>query len=256
MPTFNFFLITIIVALSANAIIDEQKSPDIIFINGDIYTGAVVDKVAGDANQPSSEIVPGTHVTQRPRVQAIAVHEGRIVAIGTNAEIKKLKGKHTQVVDLGGHFVMPGFNDAHAHLANGGIDYLHVNLAGSKSLAEMQQRIAAAAAKTAPGDWIIGRGWDHTLWPGGNVPTRQDVDPFTGDHPAIFQRIDGHIALLNSAGLKAMGITRQTPESEHGKLDRDAFGEPTGIVREKVMGEILARLPKPTIAQRRRGIEL
>jgi predicted amidohydrolase YtcJ len=252
-----WFLLITIVGLTAQAIAaDSQKPADVIFVKGDVYMGVDVVKVTGDPDQPWSEIVPNTRITPRPRVQALAVRDGRIVATGTNAKIKKLKGKHTEVVDLGGHFVMPGFNDAHAHLANGGIDYLHVELAGSKSLAEMQQRIAAGTPKIAPGEWIIGRGWDHTLWPGAKLPTRQDVDPFTGDHPAIFQRIDGHIALLNFAGLKAMGITRQTPDSEHGKIDRDASGDPTGIVREKVKDDILARLPKPTLAQRRRGIEL
>jgi predicted amidohydrolase YtcJ len=243
---FCCFLLITIVALTADAFAaDSQKPVDVIFVNGDIYVGAAI-----------ADRLPRFAAAPLPRVQALAVREGRIVAAGANTDIKKLKSKHTEVVDLGGHFVMPGFNDAHAHLANGGIDYLHIELAGSKSLGEMQQRIATAAAKIAPGEWIIGRGWDHTLWPGAKLPTRQDVDAFTGEHPAVFQRIDGHIALLNSAGLKAMGITRQTPDPEHGKIDRDSDGNPTGIVREKVKDDILARLPKPTIAQRRRGIEL
>ena len=199
MSSILFCCFLLILTVTVNAIADDsQKTADVIFVNGDIYVGAAtVYEDMGRAHHVGA--VP------LPRVQALAVRDGRIIAAGTDADIKKLKGKHTEVVDLGGHFVMPGFNDAHAHLANGGIDYLHVELAGSKSLAEMQQRIAAAAPSIKPGEWIIGRGWDHTLWPDSKLPTRQDVDPVTAGHPAIFQRVDGHIALLNSAGAEGDG---------------------------------------------------
>ena len=109
----------------------NNETPDIIFLNGDIYT----------------EAAPA-------RAQAMAVRAGRIVAIGSNDDIRKLKREHTQVLDLGGHFVMPGFNDAHMHLAYGGRQALEVDLVGVKSLAEMQQRIAEHAKTTAPEDWI------------------------------------------------------------------------------------------------------
>jgi len=128
----------------------SNAAPDAIFLNGDIYTQAT----------PA-------------RAQAMAVRDGRIVAIGSNEEIQKLKRGHTQVVDLGGHFVMPGFNDAHLHLAAGGLQLVEVDLVGVKSLAEMQQRIAEHAKTTPPGDWIVGRGWDHTLWAGEQLPTRR-----------------------------------------------------------------------------------
>ncbi len=230
---------------SANAT-DRKKPADRIFVNGDIYVGAVQAATSTGA----------TDWKPLPRAQAIAVRDGRVLAIGTNAQAEKFKGKHTLVLNLGGRFVLPGFNDAHAHLAAGGLEYLHVDLVGAKSLTEVQQRIAAAAGKTALGEWIIGRGWDQTLWTSVNLPTRQDLDAVTGDHPAVFQRIDGHIAVLNTAGLKAMGITRDTPNPPGGSIDRDANGEATGIVRESVRDQVVARLPKPTIAQRRRGIEL
>ncbi|MFI5089651.1 MAG: amidohydrolase [Terriglobales bacterium] len=190
------------------------------------------------------------------RVQAIAVRCGRIVAVGSDVEIEKLKGKHTQVVDLGGHFVMPGFNDAHVHLANAGFEKLYVNLIGVHSLAEMQDRIAEAAKRTPAGDWLTGRGWDHTLWPGQKLPTRQDLDPVTGDHPALFTRVDGHISVANSAALKFAGITASTPDPTGGKIDRDPQGEPTGILRETVKDDLLARIPPPSPAQRRRALEL
>src|SRR5207248_10903927 len=104
-----------------------------------------------------------------------------------------------------GRFVMAGFNDAHAHLAHAGFQKLDVNLVGARSLAEMQQRVAARAKTAAAGEWIVGRGWDHTLWASQTLPTRQDVDSVAGNHPAIFTRVDGHISFANSAALKFAG---------------------------------------------------
>lgn len=186
----------------------------------------------------------------------MAISAGRIISIGQNDLALKLKGKKTQVIDLGGHFVMPGFNDAHTHLASGGFEKLNVDLVGTKSLEEMKQRIAARVKTAAPGEWITGRGWDHTLWAEQKTPTRQDVDAVTGDHPAIFNRVDGHIAVANSVALKAAGITAQSADPHGGKIDRDDKGEPTGILRETAMSEVFSKIPPPTPAQRRRAAEL
>ena len=220
-------------ASAANPNSSTNGAPDIVFLNGDIYT----------------ESTPA-------RAQAMAVREGRIVAIGSNDDIRKLKRDHTQVVDLGGHFVMPGFNDAHMHLAYGGRQALEVNLIGVKSLAEMQQRIAEHAKTTSPQDWIVGGGWDHTLWPGEKLPTRQDIDAVTGDHPAVLVRVDSHIAVANTAALKAAGMLAKIPDPPGGEIDRDASGTATGIVRETARVEMMAKAPRPSLALRRRGIEL
>ena len=179
-----------------------------------------------------------------------------MIAIGSNDEIQKFKGPKTQVIDLGGHFVMPGFNDAHVHLGSGGFEKLNVDLVGSKSLDDMKQRIAARAKTAAPGEWIVGRGWDHTLWAEQKTPTRADIDSVTGEHPAIFNRVDGHIAIANSAALKAAGVTAQSPDPHGGKIDRDDKGEPTGILRETAMGAVFDKIPPPSPALRRRAAEL
>jgi predicted amidohydrolase YtcJ len=218
----------------------NQKTADVIFINGDIYTG-------GKFPFPKTPIV---------RAQALAVSSGKLLSVGSSAEIQKLKGPKTQIVDLAGHFVMPGFNDAHTHLASGGFEKLNVDLVGTKSLQEMKDRIAARVKTAAPGEWITGRGWDHTLWAEQKTPTRQDIDSVTGDHPAIFNRVDGHIAVANSAALKAAGITAHSPDPHGGKIDRDEKGEPTGILRETAMEEVFSKIPPPSPAQRRRAIEL
>jgi predicted amidohydrolase YtcJ len=234
---FLFLSLLMAAALLAAALYGSAKAnqnpPDAIFVHGDIYTGT-----------------PGQ------RAQAVAVRGDRIVAIGSDAHIRKLKGKHTQVVDLGGHFVMPGFNDAHVHLANAGFEKLHVELAGVRSLAEMQERIAVSAKATPAGEWITGRGWDHTLWPGQKLPTRQDLDQVTGDHPAIFTRVDGHISVANSAALKFAGLTASTPDPAGGKIDRDPQGEPTGILRETAEDDLFAKVPPPSLVQRRRALEI
>ena len=223
----------------------QKTTADAIFINGDIYPGANSTELKGASGTPA-----------QARVQAIAVASGKIIATGTNQEVQKLKGAKTQVIDLGGHFVMPGFNDAHTHLASGGFEKLDVNLVGTKSLEEMKQRIAARAKTTGPGEWLVGRGWDHTKWTEQKLPGRQDIDPDTGDHPAIFVRVDGHIAVANTAALKAMGITAQSPDPQGGKIDHDAQGGPTGILRETAKDSVLGRVPKPSQPQRRKAAEL
>jgi len=237
----KWFLLAVLVVTSlmnaafmtASEVDQSAKPPDTIFVNGDIYTQAT----------PA-------------RAQAIAVSQGKIVSVGTNEEILKLKQENTQVVDLGGHFVMPGFNDAHVHLAVAGNRQFDVDFTGSKTLQEMQHRIGLRVNQAAAGEWIQGSGWDHTLWPGQTLPTRQDIDVMTDGHPAIFVRVDGHIAVANTVALKAAGITAQTPAPKGGKIDHDVHGEPTGILREDALGLVMAKAPPPTPEQRRHAAEL
>jgi predicted amidohydrolase YtcJ len=191
------------------------------------------------------------------RLKVLAVKDGKIIAMGVDTDrIMQLKGPQTEVIDLNGEFVMPGFNDAHTHLGSGGFEKLDVNLVGTKSLEEMKQRIGERAKTAGGGEWLVGRGWDHTLWTDQRLPNRQDLDAVSGDHPAIFNRVDGHIAVANSAALKAAGITAQTPDPQGGKIDRDEKGEPTGILRETAKEKVFAIIPKPSAAQRRKAAEL
>src|SRR5579859_5670982 len=240
-------LLAVLVVLTMASFSSAQQSPaDLIFINGDIYTRAPIGGVFSGFKPPQP---PG-------RAQALAVAGGKITAIGSNEEIQKLKGPKTQVIDLGGHFAMPGFNDAHVHLGSGGFGNLNDDLVGPQYLAQMKERIAARVKNAAPGEWIIGRGWDHTLWPVQQTPTRADIDAVTGDHPAIFNRVDGHIAIANTAALKAAGITASTADPHGGKIDRDEKGEPTGILRETAMSAVGEKIPAPTATQRRKAAEL
>ena len=212
---------------------DDSRQPETIFVDGDIYTQA-----------------------KPERAQAIAIRDGRVLAIGTNEAIRNLKGSNTQIVDLAGHFVMPGFNDAHLHLASGGFEKMNVDLVGAQSLQDMQHRIELRVKQAAPGDWIVGRGWDHTIWPGQTLPTRQQIDSVTNGHPAIFVRVDGHIAISNTAALQAAGVTGKTRAPEGAKIDLDARGEPTGVLRESAQQLVFVKVPPPTPSQRRRAAEL
>jgi predicted amidohydrolase YtcJ len=258
-------LLAVLMVLTMASLSSAQKQSvaDVIFINGDIYTGMAfcassISVGPCDPQELKAPEEPFSEKAKYPeyRVKALAVSGGNIIAAGTNEEIQKLKGPKTQVIDLGGHFVMPGFNDAHVHLGSGGFEKLNVDLVGSKSLDEMKQRIAARVKTAAPGEWIVGRGWDHTLWAEQKTPVRADIDAVTGDHAAIFNRVDGHIAIANSAALKAAGITAQTPDPHGGKIDRDDKGEPTGILRETAMGLVGEKIPPPSMAQRRKAAEL
>ena len=219
--------------------IPRTSFADSIYIHADILTGE------------------GLDFGRAERASALAVREGVIVAAGSDAEIlKERRGPNTEVVDLHGNFVMPGFNDAHVHLASAGLEKLRIDLLNCKSLQEMQNRIHAAAAAATPGTWLQGRGWDHTLWRSIKLPTRFDLDEVTLAHPAIFTRVDGHIAIVNSAAFAAAGIDRDTADPLGGKFDRSPSGELTGIVRENAVGLIYSHVPPPTAPQRRRALEL
>jgi predicted amidohydrolase YtcJ len=248
--------VLMVLTMASSSFAQQPQSPaDVIFINGDIYPNTGMLSPFEGKTHPAKTV---SHSPQKgeARFQAIAATNGKITAVGSNEDIQKLKGPKTQVIDLGGHFVMPGFNDAHVHLGPGGFEKLNVNLIGCKSLEDMRQRIAARAKTAAPGEWIIGRGWDHTLWAEQKTPAKADIDSVTGDHPAIFNRVDGHIAIANSAALKAAGITAQSSDPHGGKIDKDEKGEPTGILRETAMSAVAEKIPAPTMAQRRRAAEL
>ncbi len=214
-----------------------------IYIHGNILTGAHLR--TGDPDP-----TPG-------RVSALAIStSGTVLAVGPDPDILKLRTPNTVVIDLHGHFAMPGFNDAHTHMAGAGAQQiLTVNLDGTRSLSEMQARVQTFVAAHPSSTWIEGAGWDHTLWASKTLPTRADLDLITGDHPAFFFRTDGHILVANSAALAAADITRATLDPPGGKIDRDGAGNPTGILRETPATILLtAKVPPPTSAQRRQAL--
>jgi predicted amidohydrolase YtcJ len=244
----NFFLAGFVLILSPVRALAQSSAPtaapgpkaDVIYIHANVYTGV-------PSNAQFSSIL---------REEAIAVRGERIEAVGKNIDIQKLKGPLTQVVDLGGHFVMPGFNDAHLHLADAGSQKLNVDLTGVKSLDEFRERVLTQVEKAKPGEWILGGGWDETIWPVPVLPSRWDLDEVSGGHPVFLDRVDGHLAVANTRALQLASITIASREPEGGKIDRDANGQPTGILREGAQRAVRAVIPQPTHEARRQGIEV
>jgi predicted amidohydrolase YtcJ len=219
---------------------DSKPKADIIFIHANVYTG-----------------VPATlQFSSILREEAIAVRGDRIQAVGKNVEIEKLKGPLTQVIDLGGHFVMPGFNDAHLHLADGGLQKLNVDLTGVKTRDEFRNRVLTRVETAKPGEWILGGGWDETIWPVKTLPSRWDLDEVSGGHPVALERVDGHLAVANTRALQLANITIASKDPSGGQIDRDENGQPTGILRDTAAQALLAVIPQPTHEMRRHGIEV
>ena len=247
---FSIFVFVIVIgifsaapALAQNAApapSESKPKADVIFIHANVYTGV-------PANAQFSSVL---------REEAIAVRGDRIQAVGKNTEIEKLKGPSTQVVDLGGHFVMPGFNDAHLHLADAGLQTLNVDLTGVKTLDEFRKRVLAKVETAQPGEWILGGGWDETMWPVKALPSRWDLDEVSGGHAVFLDRVDGHLAVANTRALQLANITLATHDPQGGKIDRDENGQPTGILREGAQQAVRAVIPAPSHEIRRKGIEL
>jgi predicted amidohydrolase YtcJ len=213
---------------------------DTIYIHGNIYTG-----LAGASSFHEGE-----------RANALAVRGDRILAVGTEADVLKFKGPNTQVVDVQGHFVMSGFNDAHMHLVEAGFKQLTVNLTGVRSIEEFRERIRAQVERAAPTEWITGFGWDDTIWHPPDLPTRWDIDEVTTEHPVFLTRTDGHVAVANTAALKMARVTADTQDPSGGQIVRDATGAPNGLLRESAMDLVSSAIPPPTPEKLRAAIEV
>ena len=220
------------------------QSPDTILYHGNILTGAHL--TPADAADPTPA-----------RVQALAIAKGIVVAVGTDPEILKLKTPTTKLIDLRGAFALPGFNDAHVHLADAGQQKLSIDLDHVPSLTAMLQTIHTYAADKKPGAWLQGGGWDHTLWTDKRLPTAKDLDTVTGTHPCVLWRTDGHMAVANTAALAAAHITSETPDPKGAKIDRDPDGNPTGILRETAATNLVfSIIPPPDPDTRRQALQV
>jgi predicted amidohydrolase YtcJ len=215
-----------------------------------ILTNANIDTMdEGDHAKASAVAIRGENI--------VAVFYGPPADSSAALEIQKWTGPNTRVLDLHGQFVMPGFNDAHVHLASAAYAQLEVNAEGAKSLAEFQKRIRDRLTDYQPGEWISANGWDHTLWPEKKFPTRQDLDAVSTKNPIIAGRIDGHVAAVNSLALWLAGITAKTPDPPGGRVERDPkTGEPTGMLDEDAAMNLVSKLvPNYTEAKRSQAFE-
>ncbi|MEV8134362.1 amidohydrolase [Microbacterium aurantiacum] len=180
--------------------------------------------------------------TVRSRAHAVAVSGGRIVTVGGD-EVRDLIGPRTEVVDLGGRLLVPGFQDAHVHPVWGGLDMLRCDLAEYGDAPQYLDAIGRYVAAHPDDEWILGGGWQMSAFPGG-TPRAEALDAVTGDRPAFFPNRDGHGAWVNSAALRAAGIDRDTPDPADGRIERNPDGTPSGTLHEGAMALVNRLLPE------------
>ncbi|HUP44195.1 MAG TPA: amidohydrolase [Thermoanaerobaculia bacterium] len=183
-------------------------------------------------------------------VEAVAIEGNRITATGSTAEVLAAAPRDAKRIDLRGRLVTPGFIDNHVHFVDGGLQLSRVHLRDAASPEEFARRIAGFARTAGKGAWITGGEWDEQLWTPYRLPTKQMIDAVTPDNPVFVSRLDGHMALANSAALRAAGITRETKDPAGGTIVRDANGEPTGLLKDAAMSAVYEVIPAPTPEQR------
>ncbi|HSB53204.1 MAG TPA: amidohydrolase [Gemmatimonadales bacterium] len=179
----------------------------------------------------------------RPWADAVAVRDGRIVYLGEDPGVDKFIGMSTDVIDLGGRLVLPGFQDSHAHPLSGGLELGECNLYTARTPAEVEGAIRAYVSQRADLKWIRGNGWQLPVFPGAN-PKRELLDRLVPDRPAFFYSADGHSAWVNSKALELAGITAKTRDPAGGRIERDAAGNPSGTLRESAMDLVSRLLPE------------
>lgn len=221
-------LLTLVLFVSPSLVVSQTVSADLVIKNANIRT---MDD-------------------HRTVVRAVAVLNGRIIALGSDEEVGKLIGSKTRVINAGGKMIIPGFNDAHLHFVPGGQQLSLVDLRSSQSPEEFAQRIKEYAAKLKEGEWVTGGRWDHENWKPANLPTKELIDRVAPKNPVFVNRLDGHMAVANSLALKLAGVTKDTKDVPGGVIVRDSNGEPTGVLKDAAMDLVSRVIPDQTFSQR------
>ncbi|MCH7763774.1 MAG: amidohydrolase [Candidatus Marinimicrobia bacterium] len=220
--TERIIIMTLLLLFSTSC--EWNQFADKIYYNGNIWTG--------NKNRPSAEF--------------IAVKGETILGVGSN--YKTFRGPETELIDLEGQFVVPGFIDNHTHFIEGGFQLMRLDLRAVDSKEEFISRIKKYVQDIPKGQWILGGKWDHEMW-GGLLPTKDWIDSFTQDIPVFLSRLDGHMALANSKALELTKITKDTPDPPGGLIERDESGEPTGILRDEAIELIRDVIPDKTFEE-------
>lgn len=224
-------------ALGAAALLPlERTEPDLILYNGNIWT-----------------VNP-----REPHAQAVAVSDGRILAVGSDDDVLALAAGRAKKLDLGGNFVMPGFIDAHSHPAQAGLSHLRMVDCDLRSIAEILKALRDRAQKTPPGEWVLGFKYDDTKTSDNRPLNLAELDAAVPDHPVFVEHRGGHTAWLNSLALKTAHVDEKTPDPSGGKYDHDpATGRLTGRVRENAKNAVFAHIPSSfTRDDHRQGVKL
>ncbi len=204
----------------------KSPHPDIVLCNAALFGGNIDEPILS-------------------RAEALAIRRGRIIALGGNEDILHLAGAGTEKIDMGGRLVVPGFADSHIHFYEWALKRRDLQLDDLGSLDELLARIEKSAHSLAPGQWIMGQGWNETDWKTPLAPDRVSLDKVAPNHPVLLWRCDLHLAVANSAALNLAGITGSTPDPPEGKIERDTAGEPTGILRELAINLVRRAIAAP-----------
>ena len=189
-----------------------------------------------------------------PTAEALAIKDGRIVAVNGTDAIRDLANGSTRVIDAGGRLVLPGFQDTHIHLQDSGIGFVTgVDLESATTTGALQDKLREHAANTPDDYWVQGLGFQAGIFNAGNM-SREILDEAVPDRPLYMMANDGHNAAMNSLGLRELNITGETPHPPNGEIIKDANGEPTGFLYEDAIWWAMGMLPKPTEEQNREGV--
>ncbi|WP_053334595.1 amidohydrolase [Gemmatimonas phototrophica] len=235
------------VLAACTTVSDTTPAADLILHNGRVYSMAWPEPTVNGV--PSAQAPYDSVNGWRHDATAVVVREGRVVFVGNDSAALALKGPTTRVLDLKEHVVLPGLVDAHTHVAELGQSLDRVNLTGVATEAEAVALIAARAATTPKGEWILGYGWDEGAW-ANRYPDKTLLTARVPDHPVILRSLHGFAAWANERALTLAGITRNTPVPTGGEIRLDAKGEPTGLVLNRAVPLLDNAVPLPTPAQR------
>jgi predicted amidohydrolase YtcJ len=209
------------------------------------------------AGQPADVVLTGGAVytvdAVRSWAQAVVISAGRIAAVGSDATMRSFVGPRTEVIDLRGRMVLPGFQDAHVHASGGGLERNQCDLAEIHGRAEYLAAIRSYAAHHPEAPWITGGGWAMDVFPGG-VPSKDDLDEAVPDRPVFLSNRDHHGAWVNSRALALAGVDATTPDPPDGRIERTAAGAPAGALHEGAMNLVQRVVPRPGLAEQVAGI--
>ena len=226
----RLFVAILVVYLLTRTTAAQETAADIVIYNGVIHTVDSDNAIA----------------------EAVAVKDGRIVAVGATSDIVPLADTATLRIDLEGKTVVPGFIDSHGHLPGLAQSLESIDLVGTTSLDEIIAKVAERAESAPAGEWILGRGWDQNDWPIKVFPHHEALSRATAHTPVYLTRVDGHAAFANAAALEIADVTADTPDPDGGKIIRDAEGNPSGVLIDRAQGLVSRHVPPPS-RERLRG---